>query len=359
MRLQQLGIQRKISQQNFGVDGPEQSWESSDAAKKLKEQSEAIKLQHRLVRKQSQRLGLSFDDPDYIEGQKGNAFVRLYMTSSKGLGLKVPGTDRDSTVQSNFRQALIKHYDAAHPDPKMETLWCPITRRWVSYTDMTAAHVFGFCSGEEMMYSIFGREAAESELSSPLNGILMSTKADQLFDKGRYVKVPALDENATPEENREWHDDPSKPYKIRVVESNTDDMTKYIDDNKKTWAELDDELVEFRTSFRPRARYLYFHYVCSMLRRAWKTPKKETVLVDQLGKKFWGTPGPYMRRAMLKAFVTEVGHEFEDILEGAQSDEDEEEQDDTALAVAAEQIAFSNQKDKGVENDSDTESDGG
>lgn len=95
-----------------------------------------------------------------------------------------------------------------------------------------------------------------------------------------------------------------------------------------------------------------------MPRRAWSTPNKENVLVDELGKKFWGTPGPYMRRAMLKAFVTEVGHEFNDLLDGAQKGESEgEEQDDTALAAAAEQVAFSSRKDDLVKTHSDTDSD--
>ncbi len=51
----------------------------------------------------------SSDNPSYIEAQKRKAFVRLFMTSSKGLELKMPGTDRDSTVQGNFSQALIEH----------------------------------------------------------------------------------------------------------------------------------------------------------------------------------------------------------------------------------------------------------
>ncbi|KAL9111607.1 MAG: hypothetical protein Q9187_007900 [Circinaria calcarea] len=108
-------------------------------------------------------------------------------------------------------------------------------------------------------------------------------------------------------------------------------------ESSKLWADLDGEAVEFRNEYRPRARYLYFHFVCSMLRRAWNYKgKKEKVLTDQLGKKFWGTPRPYMRRTMLQALITEVGHEFEGISVGAETGkEGGQELDYTALAAAA------------------------
>ncbi|KAL9117446.1 MAG: hypothetical protein Q9187_006015 [Circinaria calcarea] len=73
------------------------------------------------------------------------------------------------------------------------------------------------------------------------------------------------------------------------------------------------------------------------LQKAWNyKEKKEKVVTDQLGKKFWGTPRPYMRRTMLQAFITEVGHEFEEILVGAETGkEGGQELDYTALAAAA------------------------
>ncbi|KAL9107586.1 MAG: hypothetical protein Q9187_008407 [Circinaria calcarea] len=152
---------------------------------------------------------------------------------------------------------------------------------------------------------------------------------------------------------------PAKPYRIRVVDNEAPNMKTFISpESSKLWADLDGEAVEFRNEYRPKTRYLYFHFVCSMLRRAWNyKEKKEKVLMDQLGKKFWGTPRPYMRWTMLQAFITEVGHEFEEILVGAEAGNEEgQELDDTALAAAAQQKYFSNQKE--MADDSDSEDDG-
>ncbi len=87
---------------------------------------------------------------------------------------------------------------------------------------------------------------------SPLIGIIMSTSAEERFDKGRFVIVPALPD-ATSDQTREWHENPSKPYKIREVELDTGEMTEYFDDTDKTWAELDGEPVDFQN--RPQTAH--------------------------------------------------------------------------------------------------------
>lgn len=98
LRLEQVKVQRKISLQLFIPKSTEESWESSDAAIKLNEQKEAFSLQHRLVSKQSQRLEHGPEDPIRLEAQNGATFVRLYVISLKGLGIKMLGTERDSSV---------------------------------------------------------------------------------------------------------------------------------------------------------------------------------------------------------------------------------------------------------------------
>ena len=41
------------------------------------------------------------------------------------------------------------------------------------------------------------------------------------------------------------------------------------------------------------------------------------MLKKKLGGKFWGTPGRYLPRNILLAFVKEMCHEYEELLEGA------------------------------------------
>ena len=57
-----------------------------------------------------------------------------------------------------------------------------------------------------------------------------------------------------------------------------------------------------------------------MLRRAYKTKDKTPELARQLartevGKKFWGSRGSYMKQVFLQTFVDAMGHEYEDLMD--------------------------------------------
>lgn len=57
-----------------------------------------------------------------------------------------------------------------------------------------------------------------------------------------------------------------------------------------------------------------------MLRRAWKAGtgnKAAWELVDERGRPFWATPGRYINKNMLRAFVNTLGHEHEHLLKRA------------------------------------------
>lgn len=72
-----------------------------------------------------------------------------------------------------------------------------------------------------------------------------------------------------------------------------------------------------------------------MLRRCHHQGKHEEILKDHLGRKFWGTPGAYLRRSYLLAFVEEIG--AQDILDGAEErDEEDDGEDPAALVVVNE-----------------------
>lgn len=80
-----------------------------------------------------------------------------------------------------------------------------------------------------------------------------------------------------------------------------------------------------------------------MLRRSWFTKKTRSALRDELGKRFWGTPGRYMNRNMLLAFVEDMGHEYEELVQEAmeQTEGDEEEGPvETTLAAANDHIKY-------------------
>lgn len=147
---------------------------------------------------------------------------------------------------------------------------------------------------------------------------------------------------------------PSDGYKSSVDGK----LVNYTSD--RVWNELDGQEIMFRSDFRPRAQYLYFQYCVVMLRRSWHNEKPTVALKDQVGKHWWGTPGPYMRRNMVLAFVEEIGHEYEALLEGSMDSPTSEDDApvETALAAGNDEIRLSWKKEEesfsyAVDTDSD------
>ena len=74
-----------------------------------------------------------------------------------------------------------------------------------------------------------------------------------------------------------------------------------------------------------------------------------------------GSPGKYVKKNMLLAFVEEVGHKYDDLLQGADENSDSkvEEEDDLMLLAATREIDLSqgDRRVKGEEQGSDAEED--
>ena len=82
-----------------------------------------------------------------------------------------------------------------------------------------------------------------------MNGLLVGTPAEQRFDKGRFVLVPAIAANVSPKEIQEWRDSAARKCIIRMVNREAKDMQLIIGadtQSTKTWLELDGEEVGFR-----------------------------------------------------------------------------------------------------------------
>lgn len=265
--------------------------------------------------------------------------MQLFTTSSLGLGrIKAGIGKRDANQQQKFREKLIEEYDSQHPDPKKKFLWCPILHDWQPKTNTVAAHLFARMHGQDLMDAIFG-PMDSPELFSPLNGMIISNVVESVFDKGLFVIVPRLPEDSSPEQRAKWRASDPKEYKVRIIDpahSMLDDVIQPSSD--LTWRDLDGRDVKFRSNFRPRARYLYFHYCLQMLRYAWRNENSQDErLKGELKKNFWGTPGRYVLRNQLALFVEQLGHQYEHLLEGAinGNEETQESVPDEALLVAA------------------------
>ncbi|KAB8272818.1 hypothetical protein BDV30DRAFT_239130 [Aspergillus minisclerotigenes] len=328
--LKRAQVERKIS---FGMfKGTEAEWEKTEEAKRLFEEIRSREVTKKLARKRQE---------DLEEMSKGRtlraSFMKLFTTSKMGLGIADTGAGkRDRSAQTKFRQDMIEKYGAQHPEE--DFLWCPILGQWVSDDHITAAHLFAWMHGQDTMDAIFGK-TAEPELFSARNGLLITTVIEKYFDDGKLVIVPDLPERPQAAELLGWVKGETREYKIRIIDNTWNKLDKrVIPSSPLRYKDLDGRRLQFRTSFRPAARYLYFHYCLQVLRRAWRFNQDKAAdgyLRDEIGKPFWGTPGRYLPMNMLLALVEELGHDYKHLLNGASCGKGEE---DLLLGVASSQI---------------------
>ncbi|KAF8249172.1 hypothetical protein K440DRAFT_641527 [Wilcoxina mikolae CBS 423.85] len=81
-----------------------------------------------------------------------------------------------------------------------------------------------------------------------------------------------------------------------------------LDSRVLTFGDIDGTELVFQTSHRPKARYLYFHYVVALLRT--RRHKRKGWLQQQTQREIaWATPGRYLRETMLRTLIAAVGHD--------------------------------------------------
>ncbi|KAL9594854.1 MAG: hypothetical protein Q9219_006789 [cf. Caloplaca sp. 3 TL-2023] len=337
-------------------------WAQSGEAQKLFLIEKSIETNHRFA---SEQLARSQEFEEKCGFQKG--YADLFIGSPLGWGFKNSRGERDSDLQQALRADLILRQESQHPDPAIESLWCPITKEYLTQTALVAGHLFPWNAGPLAMEAIFGisqEYPAEENASEPFraeNGILWVQEAEERFTAGHFCIVPDVPAEPTSEEIAAWEALEVKEYRIRVLDSQNEKMKKKIGTTDKIWADLDNEHVAFKGKFRPRARYLYFAYCQAMLRMAYGGKHTYVAKVER-GKKFWGTPGRYVLKSMLRGFIEAMGDDYSHILEGGleSAEEDKGETDVRGVMLANEDIQQClEEKEDEVSSDDDDNSDNG
>ncbi len=325
----------------------------SEHGYRLMLQEESFKLASKLFHAQAEKM-----ESKEEESGLRRSLIKLSVGVETGMGIKNPRGPRDNSLQSAFRSELILKSGSEHPDSRRrEQLWCPILCNYQVSSSFRAGHLFPWKCREGTMQSIFGSsDSGHSELFKAENGILWSSTAEERFGKGHFVVVPDVPDQPTEQQLDTWEASDPKEYKIKVLNPTAELMTQIVIGTVNTiWAALDNKRLQFKTSCRPRARYLYFAYCTALLRRSFGGKHLE-VSQAELGKRFWGTPGKYMLEGMLLGFVEELGHGYNHLLDGAIK-EDEAVVDATAVFVANQSIQRTLKDDDEEESDSDSDSD--
>jgi HNH endonuclease len=154
----------------------------------------------------------------------------------------------------------------------------------------TAAHIIPHSIGYSNAGYLFGEPSQGAELIwSMCNGLIMDSNLEKSFDKGDFVLVPIPTERG-------------EPSRWRFILMN-EKLRKY-----KKVGDLDGIELEFKNNNCPAHRFLYYHFVSTLLRYVrYEKPGWAEKRVNLPTGKIWATPGPYLRRSMLKVLANVIG----------------------------------------------------
>ncbi|CAN9380064.1 unnamed protein product [Alternaria alternata] len=319
-----LELQRAVMEYVRDGKGSEKEFRQSERARALEEEAKAWALEERIFSKRVDELKVTGE-----ERSLRRSFMQLFTSSPLGLEIKnALAGKRNSSMQSNFRKGLLKDQSQGHPDSvgRRDFYWNIVSWNYEPSTRLQASHIFPYKVGQEMMTAVFGSEA-ENELFSSHNGLLLPTEIENQFDSGMIAIVPDIKDLKSKTEVQAWVNSNPREYKFKIF---LDDERLQLDwpattDENNQWLsfrQIDGRKLKFPNGCknRPRARYLYFHYCCQILRLAWRLGAKAggslPIFLKEQGIFAWGT-GKYMAHNMLRAFIDEVGHEFEPLMENA------------------------------------------
>ena len=209
----------------------------------------------------------------------------------------------------NHQSAFVKELESKYGHQKFgkaKHVWSPVIGDWVARGDVKAAHLFPLSLGQKSMNFIFGPEA-QDEMNRAPNGLFLQSSIEQAFDQHQLIIVPCGEENRP----QEW--------KFLILDKGGLSNTKlHILGAQSTFANLHERKLIFQpgNDFRPRARYLYFHYVMAMLKLGRRNKDGRAQISAHMSElttpvltKVWATQGRYLRQNMIRAFIEGIAHD--------------------------------------------------
>jgi hypothetical protein len=314
-RLERKSVEAHVEVRKFEVeyedsaDKDGQTW-AEELANHMASIS-ALELHQKVAEKQA-----ALTDPDEAKNpgrRLRDSFVKLFTTSTMGFNLHYENDGsvaRDSSDQSNFSKAVLTAY---HPDDWQNSLggvWDPILGCIIDKEASHAAHLYPW-RAETSMDTIFGAGSSK-ELFSWRNGLILHKVVEAALDKGVIAIVPLLRPNTKFEKIKQLREDmeageltsnnrrklKEECIKLRD-EINQEDNEKLLEDKNlvRSWEktepkeymtivldwknqklkapqiphsfinkleQLHNWPVQFLTSARPRARYVWWTFLRAM-----------------------------------------------------------------------------------------------
>ncbi|RFU79208.1 hypothetical protein TARUN_3029 [Trichoderma arundinaceum] len=295
----------------------------------------------------------------------GTGVIRYFDPRHLALYADNDGLTMRKSRPSNWRRDCIAYYDAERKDVEVAKSqktekWCHVSGMWHDDSLHKAAPIVPFFIDFEVIGEMLFGDRSES-LSKVGNSLSLSSIIKGWFDKYLIVIVP-VDATETP--IRRWR---------------TDIISKDILNSPYGTGlygrDLDRKELVFRNEKRPVSRFLYFHFIISLIRiRHIKRPGWEVAWAQYYDQRLFPSPGNYMRQSMLIALATHYetadmkvieswisDHSFEEPLPMAKEEIDEAARRvhkavNDSIARAEERDGSEDESEEGSEDESEDES---
>ena len=161
---------------------------------------------------------------------------------------------RLSSLQTRMKDEAIARYETFKGAPKSGRHWCPITQDYHEKDSITAGHIIPYSLGPEVVDYICG-PGAGLRLNSADNCLPMESKVEKHFDKGHFVLLPV-----DPTES------PIKQWKVQVT--NDSALDRLVGNYGEELRDYQGRILVWQNEERPAARFLYYHFVVTLLRNS-------------------------------------------------------------------------------------------
>ena len=231
--------------------------------------------------------------------------------------------------------------------------WCSILKRWSAISEeRIAAHIIPHFMGFENVAWQLGDKGdyacGYNHIWNLKNGIVLSKCFEDRFDKGELVIVSIDTVRGTSQ-------------RLRMVVLDSTLLSVSVPEiSETTFKDYDGQELIFKGDGRPALRYLYWHYVTSILRNMAYGDKAD-IKRRFPGSKMWPSAGSYFRKSVLKPMAKYIGdYEVEegDFAEGLFTGVGEKSEvvEDAVAAEIANFLANNQEGQRAGEPDSDSES---
>lgn len=187
---------------------------------------------------------------------------------------------RQDDAQENFKRRIVAAYPELERTSNGEKkYWCPVAKRWDSPTEMRAAHLVPHHFGYAQVGCLFGEpKNGYDHVWNVRNGLHLDRAVEEAFDKGQIIIVPYDDSN----DGQRW--------RLQVVH-----RSLLENPMRGPWGTLHNKELDFGgATARPGRRYLYVHYITTLLRMyRMKKPGWQLMVEERKQKEVWASPGKW------------------------------------------------------------------